>query len=97
MFSSSSKQALNTPKPIWGTPLTDLVNSPGHYTKGIETNEYIKSWSMSYAQGNVIKYVSRHLHKHQDKNLQLQDLKKAKWYLEDMIKDLEALPPISNP
>lgn len=45
---------------------------------------------MSYAQGNVIKYVSRHLLKHQDKDLQLQDLKKAKWYLEDMIKDLES-------
>ena len=85
MSYSSSKQAPNTPKPIWGA---DPVNSPGHYLKGIETNEYIKSWSMSYAQGNVIKYVSRHLHKHKDKNLQLQDLKKAKWYLEDMIKDL---------
>ena len=90
MSYSSSKQVPNTPKPIWAPPMTDLVNSPPHYLKGIETNEYIKSWSMSYAQGNVIKYVSRHLLKHQDKDLQLQDLKKAKWYLEDMIKDLES-------
>ena len=75
----------------------DLVNNPPHYNKGIETIEYIKSWDMSYAQGNVIKYVSRYNLKHQDKEHQTEDLKKALWYLQDMIKDLEAPPSIPNP
>jgi len=75
----------------------DLVNNPEHYTKGIETVDYIKSWGMSYEQGNVVKYVSRYNIKHQDKQLQIQDLQKALWYLQDMIKDLEATPTIPNP
>ena len=67
----------------------DLVNHPSHYNKGIETNEYIKSWDMSYAQGNVIKYVSRYNLKNTDPKLQLQDLEKAQWYLNDLVKDLK--------
>jgi len=67
----------------------DLVNHPPHYNKGIETNDYIKSWNMSYAQGNVIKYVSRYNIKHKDKQYQVEDLMKAKWYLENMIEDLK--------
>ena len=74
----------------------DLVNNPPHYNKGIETIKYIKSWDMSYAQGNVIKYVSRYNIKHQDKKKQTQDLKKALWYLQDMIKDLGA-SLVANP
>ena len=73
------------------------VLCPPHYNKGIETNDYIKSWEMSYAQGNIIKYVSRYNIKHQDKEHQIQDLKKALWYLQDMIKDLEATRTIANP
>lgn len=65
------------------------VLHPPHYTKGIETNDYIKSWEMSYAQGNIIKYVSRYNLKHQDREHQTQDLKKALWYLQDMIKAYE--------
>ena len=75
----------------------DLVNSPEHYTKGIETVDYIKSWGMSYEQGNVVKYVSRYNIKHQDKQLQIQDLQKALWYLQDMIKDLKETPIVPNP
>lgn len=44
---------------------------------------------MSYAQGNVIKYVSRYNIKHQTKQHQVEDLEKAIWYLENMIKDLK--------
>ena len=44
---------------------------------------------MNWNQANVIKYISRYNLKHSDKKLQLQDLKKAQWYLEDLIKDLE--------
>jgi len=104
MSFSDTKRPLNIPKDSQGwrhfgknLEEKDLVNNPEHYTKGIETIHYIKSWDMSYEQGNVIKYVSRYNLKHQHKEQQIQDLKKALWYLEDMIKDLEALPPIPNP
>ena len=61
----------------------DNVNSPDHYTAGgIETIDYIKAklgteGTINYCMGNVIKYTSRW----QDKN-GLEDLKKARWYLE---------------
>ena len=108
MFFSDTKRHLNIPKDSQGwrhfhetygpkSLEKDLVNNPEHYTKGIETVDYIKSWGMSYEQGNVVKYVSRYNIKHQDKQLQIQDLQKALWYLQDMIKDLEATPTIPNP
>tara|TARA_R110000824_G_scaffold1643_6_gene8157 strand:+ start:8329 stop:8466 length:138 start_codon:yes stop_codon:yes gene_type:complete len=40
---------------------------------------------MGYAEGNIIKYVSRHKHK----GKAVQDLKKARWYLDRLIKELE--------
>ena len=63
----------------------DLINKPKHYTKGIETTKYIRSWDMDYARGNVIKYVTRCPYKG-DK---LSDLKKARWYLEVLINEME--------
>ena len=54
------------------------VNHPSHYNKGIETIDYIESWSMNFNIGNVIKYVTRAGHK----DNKLEDLEKAKWYLE---------------
>ena len=77
----------------WGNdaimPEDDLVNHPPHYNRGIETTKYIKSWNMQWNQANVIKYVSRYNLKHSDIELQLQDLEKAQWYLQDLIKDLK--------
>ena len=82
----------DVPADLWGKPIVkkgDAVNHPLHYNIGIETNKYIKSWNMSYAQGNVIKYITRYNVKSKDVDLQIQDLQKAKWYLEDLIKELE--------
>ena len=63
----------------------DIINHPEHYTKGIETIDYILSWNMDYVRGNIIKYVTRFPYK----GTALQDLKKAKWYLEYLIKEVE--------
>ena len=71
------------------TIIADMVNHPPHYNKGIETSEYINSWEMSYPQGNVIKYVTRYNLKHSDLRKQREDLAKAKWYLNDLIVQLE--------
>ena len=52
-----------------------------HYSKlAIQPVTYINANGLSYLQGNVIKYVTRY----KDKN-GLQDLKKAKHYVEMLI------------
>ena len=71
------------------TILADMVNHPPHYNKGIETTEYINSYNMGFSQGNVIKYVTRYNLKHDDLRKQREDLAKAKWYLNDLIVELE--------
>lgn len=67
---------------------TDNVNNPSHYTAGgIETLDYIKAKIKdypSYAAGNILKYVSRYEHKNG-----IEDLKKAQFYLNDLIKEME--------
>ena len=64
-------------------PLTvkSRVDHPSHYNKGIETIDYIESWNMDFNIGNVIKYVTRAGYK----DNKLEDLQKAKWYLERVI------------
>ena len=63
----------------------EMVDHPSHYNQGIETIEYIESWSMNFNTGNVIKYVTRAGYK----NNQLEDLKKAMWYLQREIDRIE--------
>ena len=63
----------------------EMVNHPSHYNQGIETIEYIESWSMNFNTGNVIKYVTRAGYKCN----QLEDLKKAMWYLQREIDRIE--------
>ena len=55
----------------------------------IQPYEFISKNKLSFFQGNVIKYVTRYNLKHEDKQKQLEDLKKARWYLEDLIKMVE--------
>jgi hypothetical protein len=74
--------------------VAEAVNHPPHYNKGIETTQYIKSWEMNWNQANVVKYVSRYNLKNKNNvSLQIQDLMKAKWYLDDLIKELEKHNP----
>lgn len=56
----------------------DMVNHPPHYQHGIEPIDYIESHDFNFNLGNVIKYVSRAKYK----GTELEDLKKAKRYLE---------------
>lgn len=71
------------------TDASDNVNNPAHYTSGgIETLDYIKAKVKdypSYAVGNILKYVSRYEHKNG-----LEDLKKAQFYLNDLIEWMES-------
>ena len=63
----------------------EMIDHPSHYNMGIEAIDYIESHSMNFNIGNVIKYVTRAKHK----NNELEDLKKALWYLQREISNLE--------
>ena len=68
---------------------SDQVNKPAHYNHGIETLRYITSWDLGFSEGNIIKYVTRYLHKSNDPNTQLQDLLKASTYLDNLIMEFK--------
>ena len=62
------------------------VNHPAHYNAGkIEVIDAIVDWNLDFVGGNVVKYVTRAKHKGDE----LGDLKKARWYLDYLIKQLE--------
>ena len=63
----------------------ETVNHPQHYNKGIEAIDIIESWDLNFSLGNAIKYILRAPHK----SNQIEDLKKAKWYVEREIERLE--------
>lgn len=61
----------------------DVINHPSHYPRGkIEVIDFIEDQQLPYHLGNVIKYIARAGYKG-DK---LEDLKKARWYLDRYIK-----------
>jgi hypothetical protein len=86
-------------KPTRSTPMThygpspvphDSVNHPSHYTShpsGVECIQ-ITRW-MNFNRGNAIKYIWR-AGEHAALK-EIEDLKKARWYIDDEIKRLEAL------
>lgn len=73
----------------------DPVNHPEHYTKGrVETIEVLEqigegySWPESYLVATCAKYLCRAPYK----GNALQDLKKARWYLQRAIESLADSP-----
>lgn len=74
-----------------------MVNNPAHY--GGKNNQYeaikvIDAWGLGFSLGNTIKYISRAGKKNPD--AELEDLKKAKWYLEHHIENLEKIKEQQN-
>jgi len=62
--------------------------SPSYYQKGsVEVTDYITSNEMSFIEGNIIKYVTRY----KDKS-GIQDLRKARWYLDKLIETQMEIP-----
>jgi hypothetical protein len=67
-------------------PNADVVNRPRHYNVGkIEVIDFIEDQALCFHLGNVVKYVARSSHK----GSQLEDLRKARWYLNRKIGSLE--------
>ncbi len=74
-------------KEVYGN--VDMVNSPPHYNQaGIECLDAIGAATGEgyeyYLQGNIIKYLWRYRYKNG-----VEDLNKAKFYLERLIKEAE--------
>lgn len=68
--------------------LNDPVNHPSHYCDGgIETLDYIVAKKMDFFLGQVCKYISRAGKK--DPAKELEDLRKAQFYLTRKIELLE--------
>lgn len=66
--------------------MTETVDHPTHYNVGaIEVIDAIEAWRLGFNCGNVVKYVARAGHK----GALLDDLKKARWYLDREIRSLE--------
>lgn len=66
--------------------MDEAVNHPAHYTfSAIEVIDAIEAWQLGYHLGNVVKYVARAEHK----GSRLQDLRKARWYLDREIERAE--------
>jgi hypothetical protein len=67
----------------------DMVNSPPHYNKtGVECIDAIRAATGDgyeyYLQGNIMKYLWRYRYKNGT-----EDLKKARWYLNKLIEEVE--------
>lgn len=69
------------------------INHPAHYGGADNTYEAIKvieAWNLGFNLGNVVKYISRA----GKKGNKLEDLEKARWYLQREIEKLESFKPI---
>ena len=63
----------------------EQVNHPQHYVQGIEPIDVIESWDLNFSLGNAIKYILRSPYK----GKQIEDLEKARWYLDREIERLK--------
>ena len=66
----------------------DTVNHPAHYNVGtIEVIDAIESWQLNFSRGSAVKYIARAGHKDDE----IEDLKKAAWYINREIQRLTKL------
>ena len=73
--------------------MSDAVNHPAHYNAGrFEVIDVIEDWRLGFSLGNAVKYIARSEHK----GKKLEDLKKARWYLDREIQNLEKEPCLKS-
>lgn len=68
--------------------MADTIDHPTHYNVGrIEVIDAIEAWGWGdgFNRGNAIKYIARAGHK----GSEIEDLKKAAWYIQREIERLE--------
>ena len=81
----NAKDPKETVTPIDTDIKKEMVNHPSHYNMGkYEAIDVIEDWNLGFNLGNALKYLSRAGHKDDI----IQDLKKAKWYIDREIQRL---------
>ena len=68
--------------------MVEQVNHPAHYggaDNPYEAIKVIEAWGLGFNLGNTVKYISRA----DLKGNTIEDLKKARWYLDREISNLE--------
>lgn len=68
-------------------PKRETINHPTHYhaETGVEVIDAIEAWKLGFSLGNAVKYIARSAFKGNP----LEDLKKAAWYLNRAISNVE--------
>ena len=67
----------------------DLISHPEHYRPGVyEAINVIRAWELNFAMGNALKYICRAGRK--DPETEIEDLRKAIFYLQSQIVSLES-------
>jgi hypothetical protein len=71
----------------------EAINHPKHYGGDTvyEAIKVIEAWQLDFCLGNAVKYISRAGKK--DASKEVEDLKKALWYLQRRIGQLEKPAP----
>lgn len=78
MTRPGSYPARRAPAPA-APPKDDPIDHPAHYTAGgVEVIDAIEAWELGFRLANVVKYVARA----DRKGSALDDLRKARWYLD---------------
>lgn len=70
--------------------MSDPIEHPAHYggaDNPYEAIKVIEAWSLAFSLGNCVKYIARAGKK--PGHTQLTDLKKARWYLDRQIQQIE--------
>jgi len=67
--------------------MSDQIDHPTHYggDTAYEAIKVIEAWGLGFCLGNTVKYIARA----ERKGAPLEDLKKARWYLEREIANRE--------
>ena len=76
---------------------TEKVNHPAHYggaDSPYEAIKVIEAWALGFALGNAVKYISRAGKK--PGSDMLEDLRKARWYLDHEIRRLDGTATVKS-
>tara|TARA_R100000458_G_C8206063_1_gene195051 strand:+ start:639 stop:893 length:255 start_codon:yes stop_codon:yes gene_type:complete len=66
--------------------MSDSVNHPSHYKQGkLEMIEAVEGLNLGFHAGNALKYLVRYQYKHDTPEGRLEDLRKARWYINRLI------------
>lgn len=71
--------------------MAEAVDHPQHYggaDNPYEAIKVIRAWDLGFSLGNAVKYIARAGKK--DASKIIEDLKKARWYLDEEIKSRES-------